>query len=147
MGVDIHIKMIVFNRHDGEWEDVTLFQKKGKQFKIVPLYSFRDYELFDILTNKENNNFPKAPLNEKFLPEKLQEEIKEAKKWCYGFSETTFADIKLYLHQYPFVPDKMKENPVKSFYNRLNNYLSFYLEDEPWDNLLSDIKILYWFDH
>lgn len=72
----------------------------------------------------------------------------------YNFKEINLADLKLYLKERPKVqdyddedPSALKDNPVKSFIERIEQYIDF--ADPFWDLnevSASDIKILYWFD-
>ena len=164
MGIDIHVRLVKKNRETNTWEQIKLYYKNKDQFKLVDIYPFRHYELFDILTGKEDYIASNIELAN--LPEDLSKEIEKYKhiNGYYDFKEATLADLKLYLYKVPKVrdwdyedyeddnpkawendPKAWKDNPVKSFIERIERYLDFV--DWSWDEFpASDIKILYWFD-
>jgi hypothetical protein len=94
------------------------------------------------------------------LPDNLKQEIEECKKTSgyYDFYETNLADMKLYLYNHPKVRDYdwedeetfnekgWKDNPIKSFIEKIETYIN--VADMWWlgSSLDSDIRVLYWFD-
>lgn len=158
MGVDISVYIAKRNRKTNTWEHIKLYKKNGKKFKLVDIYPFRNYELFDILSGKDDDKFPDYPIVTKDLPTFLRQEVKRCKNALgyYNFKEVNLADLKLYLKEVPKVrdydfddddPNAWTDNPVKNFIERIEQYLDF--ADPYWDfgnNPASDVKILYWFD-
>lgn len=158
MGVDIHVRIIIKNRDKNIWEEAKLYYKKDNDFKAVDICPYRNYELFDILNHKENDDFLNTqPIFDADLPETLKGEIVEYRNSLgyYGFREINLADLKLYLYCKPKIrdwdyeendPKAMKDNPVKYFIEQIEQYISFasfmYDFTPP-----SDIKIIYWFNH
>ena len=155
MGIDIHTYIFKRNRKENKWEQEKLFTKKENEYKEVDVYPYRSYELFDILSEKEDDKYVAFPIDEKALPEDFQEKLKNETDFCYDFREINFADLKLYLIRQPKVRDydyeendvnAFKDNPVKAFAERIEWYLD--LAEPFWDFMPpSDIKIVYWFDH
>ena len=157
MGRDIHVRIVKRNRETDTWKQIRLYRKEKKKFKAIDIYPFRDCVLFDILNEKEDNKYNAYPISLIHLPENLQQEITECKNSLgyYGFKETTLADLKLYFQKVPKVrdwdyedddPNAWKDNPIKSFIERIEQYIDFF--DPFWDFHTSpaDYKILYWFD-
>lgn len=156
MGKDIHVRILQKNRNNNTWERVSLFHKEKDEIKIIDVYPFRDYELFDILSENEEDGYNADNIIIDDLPLDIKQEIEEYKNNSYGynFKEITLADLKLYLHQMPKIrdwdyeednPNAWKDNPVKDFIDRITQYLNFV--DPYWNfNLLSNIRIVYWFD-
>ena len=158
MGKDIHVRIIKRNRNKNVWEEVKLYYKENGNLKDASIYPGRNYDLFDILGNKNNDDFLNTrPIFEPDLPEDLKEEIKiyQNSIGFYDFKEINLADLKIYLHHMPKIiksygyeeeddPNTMKDNPVKYFIERIEYYLDF---ADVYDFLPpSDIKIIYWFD-
>lgn len=155
MGRDIHVKIVKLDQTTNKWKNVKLYSKKNRKFKIINPYSFRNYELFDILNGKEDDKYILSPIIISSLPLDLQQEIKKCKDTCgyYGFYEINLADLKLYLNKVPKIrdydyedddPKAWKDNPVKFFIENIEYYIDF---AEPyWNGLYSNIRIIYWFD-
>lgn len=161
MGRDIHVKIVKRNQETDKWEQIKLYRKEKRKFKVISVYPARNYELFDILNENEDENYNAYPLSLTNLPQNLKKEIEECKNTSgyYGFKEISLADLKLYLHKTPKVinwdcesddpkndPNGWKDNPVKYFIERIEQYITFldpywYFTTSP-----SNIKILYWFD-
>lgn len=155
MGVDIHTYIFKRNRKNNIWEQVKLFTKEEEKYKEVTVYPYRSYELFDILSEREDDAFTAFAVDTNVLPVDFQEKIKNDTEFCYDFREVNLADLKLYLIKHPKVrdydyeetsPNALKENPVTGFVERIEWYLD--LADPTWDfcSPPSDIKIVYWFD-
>ena len=157
MGVDIHIKLCKYNPADNLWHELKLYRKdKDKdEFKKVYLYEGRNSEMFAAMQNEEQEDyghFPCADIPMLSLDEELREEVKEAKKYCYGFNEILLSDLKYYIKDYPTVVDyseegPMKVNPIKYLFESCYAYGEF---AEGWSfgiEPLSRYKLLYWFDH
>lgn len=155
MGKDIHVRIIKKDRETGKWNQIKLYHKENKKFKMVDIYPFRNYELFDILNETEDEKYYANNICTSDLPIALKQEIEKLKKTVgyYGFKEVNLADLKLYLYHNPKVkdydtedPKSFKDNPVKNFIERIEQYLDF--SDPYWDidNSFSDIRIIYWFD-
>lgn len=156
MGRDIHVRILQKNRNNNTWERVSLLHKEKDEIKIIDVYPFRNYELFDILSENEEDGYNADNIIIDDLPLDIKQEIEEYKNNSYGynFKEITLADLKLYLHQMPKIrdwdyeednPNAWKDNPVKDFIDRITQYLNFV--DPYWNfNLLSNIRIVYWFD-
>ena len=157
MGRDIHVRIIKKDRETGKWNQIKLYHKEKKKFKVVDIYPFRNYELFDILNENEDEKYHANKICTPDLPIALKQEIEKLKNIAgyYGFKEINLADLKLYLYNNPKVrdydydtedPKSFKDNPVKYFIERIEQYLDF--SDPYWDmdNSFSNIKIIYWFD-
>lgn len=159
MGRDIHVRIVKKDRETNTWKQIKLYCKEKRKFELVNVYPFRSYELFDILDEKkENDEYFFAPsIVTDDLPIALKNEIEAAKKSLgfYGFREINLADLKLYLHKVPKVrdydyeeddPKAWKDNPVKYFIERIEQYIDF--ADPFWNfcSVDSDIRIIYWFD-
>ena len=153
MGKDIHVRIIKKDRNTNTWKQIKLYHKEKGKFKLVNVYPFRSYELFDILSgNDEKYNAYSICLND--LPNNLKQEVERCKNTIgyYNFFEINLADLKLYLQRVPKVKDydsekenAWKNNPVKYFVERIEQYIDFV--DSSWDLYpYSDVKILYWFD-
>ena len=154
MGIDIHVYILKRNRETNTWEHIKLYHKEKNKFKLIDVYPFRNYELFSILNKKgEDNIYHAQPIEINTLPPHLKKEIKDFE--CgYGFREINLADLKLYLRKVLKIrdwdyedtdPNAWKDNPVKSFIERIEQYIDF--ADYYWDIIPdSDIKIIYWFD-
>ena len=157
MGRDIHVKIIKRDHTTDKWKQIKFYKKEKRKFKVIDVYPFRNYELFDIISEKEDEKYKAYPITLINLPDNLKKEITEYKNISgyYGFKEITLADLKLYLHQVPKVrdwdyeendPNAWKDNPIKFFIEKIEQYIDFF---DPWweiDTSPSDIKILYWFD-
>lgn len=158
MGRDIHVRIIKKDRKTNTWKHIKLYYKEDHKFKIVDVYPFRSYELFDILSGAEDDEyFAASPIIIDDIPIILKNEIETTKKSIgfYGFKEINLADLKLYLYKVPKVrdyeyeeddPKTWKDNPVKYFIERIEQYIGF--ADPDWDFYCidSDIRIIYWFD-
>lgn len=155
MGIDIHVRIVKKNHETNTWEHIKLYKKYNKKFKRVDIYPFRDYELFDILTF--DKGFSPHSIVIQDLPFSLRQEIKRCQNTFgyYNFKEINLADLKLYLNKKPKIrdydndedPTALKDNPVKFFIEKIEQYIDF--ADPFWDldgTSASDIKILYWFD-
>ena len=157
MGKDIHVRLVHKEYETNLWKQVILYYKKNEEIKPVDVYPFRNYELFNILS-EEDDFYHTIPIITNDLPSSLKQEIEEYQKegGGYKFQEITLADLELYLYRMPKVrdwdyeeddPKAFKDNPVKFFIERIIQYLDF---AEPyWDliNLHSNVRILYWFDN
>ena len=151
MGADIHVN-ILKNTKNG-WEEVKLYKKdlENDQFHFIDIYPYRNYELFDILSDSD---FPCRLLRTELLPPALKETIEKEKRdyGFYNFFEANLADIKNYYYLNPLVPDydaddpnALKENPIKDFIDTIINYINFW---NGWGiEFYSDVKIVYRFDH
>lgn len=159
MGRDIHVRIVKKDRETNTWKHIKLYYKEKRKFRIVNMYPFRNYELFDILNEKDENDehFFAPSIVTDDLPIALKNEIETAKKsfGFYGFREINLADLKLYLHKVPKIrdydyeendPKAWKDNPVKYFIEKIEQYIDF--ADPYWDLYCidSDIRIIYWFD-
>lgn len=158
MGRDIHVRIVKKDRETGKWNQIKIYRKeKKRKFKIVDVYPFRNYELFEILNEKEDENYHADVICMSDLPIALKQEIEKFKNidGYYDFKEINLADLKLYLHHNPKVrdydyeaedPKAFKDNPVKYFIERIEQYLDF--ADPYWDVCRppSDVRIIYWFD-
>ena len=159
MGRDIHVKIVKKDRETNTWKRIKLYYKEKRKFKVIDIYPFRNYELFDILNEKDESDehiFASSIVTDD-LPIALKNEIETAKKsfGFYGFREINLADLKLYLHKVPKIrdydyeendPKAWKDNPVKYFIEKIEQYIDF--ADPYWDFYCidSDIRIIYWFD-
>lgn len=164
MGVDIHTHIVKYNEDTNAYKELVLYEKENKSYERISPYSWRNYELFEILQNKDNNkiNFPSKEIRMSALDPEFKDFLNKEKEYCYGFAEVSFADIKNYLFECPTVTDydsdawdnwkkgdpvPIKENPIKGFFERLCNYAEF-ADEWGWDiSSLSDYKLIYYFDH
>ena len=162
MGVDITIHVCKYDNTDNLYHELKLYRKEKDEFKEVSLFEGRNCELFDILSNNEEINFPSTSIAIVSLDEELKESIKKSEEWSYGFNEVTLADIKCHLKDYPTVvdydadwgddwkpgdPQPRKENPVSWFFKDILSYTEF---AEGWTygiEPLSRYKLIYWFSH
>lgn len=157
MGRDVHIRIIKRDRDTDKWKQIKLYYKEKGKIKLVDVYPFRNYELFDIINGSEDKKYNAYPISLINLPDNLQKEIERCQNipGYYNFREISLADLKLYLYRSPKVrdwdyedddPKAWKDNPVKYFTERIEQYIDF--ADPYWDfeTSLSNIKILYWFD-
>lgn len=157
MARDIHVKIVKKDRETNTWKHIKLYYKEKRKFRIINVYPFRNYELFDILNEKEDDGYFASSIIMDDLPIALKNEIKTTKEkfGFYGFREINLADLKLYLHKVPKIrdydyeednPKAWKDNPVKYFIERIEQYIDF--ADPFWDfyRIDSDIRIIYWFD-
>lgn len=162
MGIDIHVRIVKRDHHTDTWKQIKLYRKEKKKFKIVDIYPYREEDLFDILLEKTNENYRdypyrSSPISLAHLPINLKQEIEEKQNILgyYDFKEINLADLKLYLYHNPKVrdydyeaedPKAFKDNPVKYFIERIEQYLDF--ADPYWDvcGSASDVRIIYWFD-
>jgi len=165
MGKDIHVRVIIRDIKTDKWEEVKLYRPTKKTdkeaYRPVDFYPFRNSELFDILTGREDDYFPTTACYHEHLPSPLKEEIEDTIKNNEGFdfNDVNLADIKLYLMKHPKVRDYdynskndedfelngWKDNPVKYFVELIERALDLY---EPyWDwGSYSNVRIIYWFD-
>ena len=158
MGRDIHVRIVKKDRETGKWHQIKIYRKeKKRKFNVIDVYPFRNYELFEILNEKEDEKYHADVICTSDLPIALKQEIEKFKniEGYYDFKEINLADLKLYLHHSPKVrnydyeaedPNAFKDNPVKYFVERIEQYLDF--ADPYWDvcRPASDIRIIYWFD-
>lgn len=163
MGRDIHVRLVEKNfsmiHKTNIWEEVKLYEKSkdGERYILIDIFPYRNYELFDILSGtRDSDNFHSLPIRTEDLPKELTDEITSCRNSIgyYSFAEINLADLKLYLMQYPKTrdydydeddPKAYKDNPVKFFIERIEQYLDF--SDPFWDfGPASDIRVLYWFD-
>lgn len=164
MGVDIHLKLCKYDPADNLWHELKLYRKEKNEYKRVYLYEGRNSEMFAAMQNEEQDSyghFPFASIPLLSLDEELRAEIKEAKEYCYGFSEVLLSDIKYYLKDHPTVvdydedwgdwkegdPKPEKTNPIKYLFESCCAYGEF---AEGWSfgiDTYSRYKLLYWFDH
>lgn len=155
----MHVRIIKKDRETGKWNQVKIYRKeKGKRkFHMVKASPFRNRELFNILNENEDEKYHANAICISDLPIDLKREIEKCKsiKGYYGFKEINLADLKLYLHESPKVRNydyeendinAWKDNPVKNFIERIEQYIDF--ANPYWDIFqpVSDIKIVYWFD-
>ena len=157
MGRNIHVRIVKRDRDTDKWKQIKLYYKEKRKIKLVNVYPFRSDELFDIIDGSEDEKYNAYPISLINLPDNLQKEIERCQNTLgyYKFKEISLADLKLYLYKSPKVrdwdyedddPKAWKDNPVKYFIERIEQYIDF--ADPYWDleTSLSDIKILYWFD-
>ena len=164
MGVDIHTKLVKYNSEDNLWHELKLYRVEEGKYKKVYIFDGRNYELFDIMQGKENDDisyFPSADIPLVSLDEELREEIEKDKEYCYHFHEISLADMEFYLYKHPTIPDydadwgddwksgdpkPQKDNPVKWIYDECIAYAEF--ADNYSFNWTprSRYKLLYWFD-
>ena len=157
MGTDIHIRILKKDSSTDKWKQIKLYRKNIDHIEIVKIYPYRNYELFDILNGNEEHSPDSYPIVLNHLPKNIYKEIKSNKDsiGTFGFKEINLADLKLYLFKTPKVRDydyddndskAWKDNPVKYFIERIEQYINFadpdFLDFRP----SSEIKILYWFD-
>ena len=125
--------------------------------KVVDIYPFRNSELFDILNENEDDDYIASSLSLTNLPKDLKEEIEKYQNTigCFNFKEVNLADLKLYLYKTPKIrdwdyednhPKAWKDNPVKYFIERIEQYIDFADSWWDWGSPYSSVKILYWFD-
>lgn len=156
MGIDIHVRLIKKDRSTNTWKPIKLYYKEKKKFKVVDIFPYRSYELFDLLSNNEHN-YMAYPILMTNLPSSLFSEIKNIQKNNdgYGFKEINLADLKIYLQENPeIISDsdfddstnsfKKKPNPIKFFIERIIQYIN--LADTSDNYPFSDIRVIYWFD-
>lgn len=158
MSKDIHVRIIKKDREKGIWEQVKLYRKCHNEFKVVDIYPYRNYILFDILSENEDDGYIAYPIAEADLPIDLKNEInsyKEKMTGFYNFKENTLADLKLYLKNVPKIrdydyedddPKAWRDNPVKYFIEIIEQYIDFVDPNWEFTTSNSDIRILYWFD-
>ena len=159
MGRDIHVRIVKKDRETNTWKHVKLYHKEKRKFKVIDVYPFRNYELFDILDEKDENDehFFAPPIVTDNLPIALKNEIETAKQsfGFYGFREINLADLKLYLNKVPKIrdydyedddPKAWKDNPVKYFIEKIEQYIEFAVPYWDFYSIDSDIHIIYWFD-
>ena len=157
MARDIHVRIVKKDRKTNTWKHIKLYYKEKQKFKLVNVYPFRSDELFDILNENEDDGYFASSIIIDDLPIALKKEIEttKGKIGFYGFREVNLADLKLYLHKVPKVrdydyeeddPRAWKDNPVKYFIERIEQYIDF--ADPFWNfcSVDSDIRIIYWFD-
>ena len=175
MGIDIHTHLCEYNPEDNLWYEIELYRKDKEEFKKVRIYDGRNYEMFDVMLNKEEDSFGSFPcidISLISLEERLRKEIEEEKEYCYGFKEISLSDLRYYLKEYPTVVDyeadeeewdnyckkikdysslsiskPQKTNPIQYLYDYCISYGAF---AEPWTfgiKPFSQYKLLYWFDH
>lgn len=157
MGKDIHVRIVKRDHDTDKWKQIKLYYKEKRKIKLVNAYPFRNYELFDIINGSKDEKYNVYPISLINLPDNLQKEIEKCQNTLgyYDFREISLADLKLYLYKSPKIrdwdyedgdPKAWKDNPVKYFIERIEQYIDF--ADPYWnfETPLSDIKILYWFD-
>ncbi len=158
MARDIHVRIVKKNRGTNTWKHIKLYYKEDHKFEVVDVYPFRNCELFDILSERgDDEYFTASPITTDDLPIILKNEIETTKKSLgfYGFREINLADLKLYLYKVPKIrdcdyeeenPKAWEDNPVKYFIERIEQYIGF--ADPYWDCYCvdSDIRVIYWFD-
>lgn len=153
MGCDINLRIVIKDFY-GVYHNIKFYKKNdNNEYKLIDFFPDRNYELFDILTGREDEFFPKHSVYDRDLPEDLKEElIKTKTKYGYNYCEVNFSDLILYLTKHPKVrdwnydddsPKAWKPNPVKKIANTISAiaYLTdidFYFD--------SDIRIIYWFN-
>lgn len=162
MGTDIHVRIIKRDHDTDTWKQIKLYRKEKRKFKIVDIYSYREEDLFDILSEKTNDyrTYPYRayPISLTHLPIGLKQEIEKKQKISgyYDFKEINLADLKIYLMHTPKIrdwnyedndPKAWIDNPVKYFIERIELYLDLAEPDWNIDSPPSDIRILYWFDN
>lgn len=158
MGRDIHVRIVKKDRETNAWKQIKLYYKGDHKFKVVDIYPFRNYELFDILSERgDDEYFTSSPVTTNDLPIILKNEIEATKKsfGFYGFREVNLADLKLYLCKVPKIrdydheeedPKAWEDNPVKYFIERIEQYISFADPYYDFYCIDSDVRIIYWFD-
>lgn len=152
MGVDIHLRVCYWDRFKHSYEEIKLYRKDGDQFKLIPLFSGRNSELFDYLNGAEGDlPFKGIDLEDSTLPKELHDEISECKNITgyYDFFEINLADLKLYFNKHPKARDWdeedeiYKDHPIKYFIELIESILSV---ANVWFDFYSEIRIFYWFD-
>lgn len=170
MGVDIHFYITKYNTETNFFEEIKLYTRnKAGEYKKVPIFYGRNYDMFDILTNKiivDNVTFPNMPIAYNSLEENIREKIKSFHSeegeftGCYDFFEVNLADLKNYLNtcptmiNYDYNSDEeesednkpYKSNVVKFLYDDIINYIKFADEFAFEFSPESYYKILYFFD-
>lgn len=158
MGRDIHVRIVKKDRETNTWKQIKLYYKGDHKFKVVDVYPFRNYELFDILSERgDDEYFTASPVTTDDLPTILKNKIEATKKsfGFYGFKEINLADLKLYLYKVPKIrdydyeekdPKAWEDNPVKYFIERIEQYIDFADPYCNFDCIDSDVRIIYWFD-
>lgn len=155
MGVDIHIKVTMFDKITEKYKEVNLYNEDNNRIDIFP---YRSYVLFDILNgNDDEINLPSSEISFSTLESSLAGELKAWKNedGCYGFSEVTLADIIIETLKHPVIKnwdnediesEPNKPNPLIAFVERIKYFLDF--ANVGYSDYLppSKIKIIYWFD-
>ena len=156
MGVDIHVKIIYKDKNG--WKPISLFcQNDENKTEVIDPYPFRNYEVFSVLSGKEDDNFPYDHIFSQDLPQSVLDEINEDEKsGCYGFKEVNLADLESYVLKYPKIKDYdvewednkpvYKTNPMIDFMYRMKSYVDLAVPFWELNNILSKVRILYWFD-
>lgn len=169
MGKDIYVHVFKYNSETNLYNELKIytFNENKNEIdnpppKVIPVYSGRDYKLFDILTNSNPDDytgyFPNSYININSYTENFKELIKEKEEsQCFDFFETSFADVLNYIKDHSIILDKNSyewndpddhpiiDNPVKNFYKNCYNYASLAEKDDPREVLLSQYKIVYYF--
>ena len=74
MGVDIHIKVAIFDKKTEKYQDVNLYNKDNVRIDIFP---YRNYTLFDILSgNDDEIKLRSSEISFSTLESSLKGEIK-----------------------------------------------------------------------
>lgn len=168
MGVDITVHILKYNEEDNFFHKLKLYTKEKGEYKSVLVYEGRNYDLFSALKNEKDDvegygHFPNSPIRMNSIEPKLREEIEKDKEYCFGFCETSLADMRYYVSQHPKVVDYDAEwdddtfgkpfeekplmtNPIKYFYDDICNYIHFADWEFDFIDKLSDYKIIYYFD-
>ena len=167
MGVDIHVKVLKYNEEDNLYHELKLYTKEKDEYKKVYIYNGRNSEMFDGLMNRNCEDgygyFPASRVRLNSLEPTIRKEIEEAQNYCYGFSETTVADMKNYLNEHPevieydthwdeddfnkpFEEKPHKTNPIKYLYDEICEYIRFADWTFEFTDRLSEYKIIFYFD-
>ena len=143
MGVDIHVYVMKHDKVNNKYEWLKIFNKAGE---LIPAYDARDHELFDELQQNMVLKTPFAQIPKDCFDEDFYKEYEDSLEWCYGFGCINLADLIIYLEKSAKNFDEERQSSLCNFKNRIENYIEFALDDV-WNYNLSDIYILYWFDH
>lgn len=150
------------------------FNEKGEKIIINPDYEKiyiyegkRNSEMFDGMKNGDNVDgygvFPMTSIKINSLEPTLKEEIEKKKTTVgyYDFFEINLAEMNAYILKHPKVTDydvewpeevnetnkPKKENPIISLFYEICSYAAF-ADSWHWDvSVLSDYKILIYFDN
>lgn len=170
MGADIHLYICKYNPEDNLFHELCLYHKIEGDYKKVPIYDGRDYEMFDAINNKSNYKdfgiFPHSPIAFNSLEPQLRKIVEHdifEEIGTYGDGEVTFSDLLIYVNNHPTVfdyeadweasdleigdPKPQKINPIKTLYETCIHYTEFAEKWGVMEDSLSRYKILYWFDH
>lgn len=169
MGKDIHTKIYKYNINDNKWHELILFRQNNEEEMIpVDIYPYRNYYLFDILSNDHDDEYGDFPnhisihINSYADAEKEQIEKIMDTSGCYNFNEVSVLAMKYYLKNAPKVKDYDVEwgedengtpipaycdNPVKDYFDAIMKFIEF--ASPRWilsDGDLEEYRVFYYFD-